>query len=174
MKMAYKKVIFFAVIVCYFGISGLVLAGLAVHWKTSKASPEQPVKYSHNLHVNTVGLGCTDCHIYTDKSVHAGLPALEICMDCHSSVAIEKPEIRKLLKYSELKEQVPWRRVYQLPDFVYFSHKRHVKKGVDCSECHGEIKAMDTARKIGSLEMGWCVNCHRKMGAPTDCVTCHK
>lgn len=99
---------------------------------------------------------------------------MKICADCHLKVATDKPEVKKLMKYWEDKQPVPWNKVHNLPWHVHFTHKRHIKAGIDCSVCHGEVRAMTTARQVRSLEMGWCVNCHREKGAPTDCLVCHK
>src|SRR4030067_1952114 len=95
-------------------------------------------------------------------------------MSCHRAIATDKEEIRKLTRHYEEKRPVLWIRVYSLPEHVYFSHKRHAKAGVDCAECHGMVGAMIKIRRVGSLEMGWCVSCHRVKGAPRDCATCHK
>ena len=83
-------------------------------------------------------------------------------------------EIRKLTGYVGGKRPVEWVRVHALPDFIYFSHKRHVKGGVDCRACHGDVGRMKKIQRVSMLTMGWCVSCHKARGASTDCATCHK
>jgi len=152
-------------------------------------TPEQPIEFPHNKHVKDVGLQCTYCHAYADKAVSPGIPPLEVCMGCHSVIATDKPRIKKLTEYWNKKEPVPWKRVNKLPDFVFFTHKRHVKAGVDCKACHGDLSTMTVAQRVKSLKMGWCLSCHNDVNgylkslglppakvdrAPTDCWTCHK
>jgi hypothetical protein len=158
----------------YFGVFLLITAALGFSWYRGGEAPDQPIAFPHTIHVSKLSLPCNFCHIYVDRSRHAGAPALETCMSCHRAIATEREEIRKLARHYEEKRPVAWIRVYSLPDHVYFSHKRHVKAGVDCSECHGMVGAMKKIRRVGSLEMGWCVSCHRAKGAPRDCATCHK
>jgi hypothetical protein len=95
-------------------------------------------------------------------------------MGCHKTIAVEREEIRKLTRHYEEKQPVQWVRVYALPDFIYFSHKRHVKAGVECATCHGDVAGMKRVRRVNELIMGWCVSCHRVRGASRDCATCHK
>ena len=158
----------------YFGLFFLLLAGIRLYWSFYLEPSEQPIAFSHRIHVLNMSLPCEQCHIYFSRSTRAGIPTVQTCMDCHSEIATEKPEIKKLLRYWQEKKPIPWIRIHSLPDFVHFSHKRHIKKGIDCSQCHGDIKAMKGARKVRSLKMGWCVNCHRSHSAPTDCTICHK
>lgn len=168
-----KKLIPLALIGLFlFGI--LVVVGLGFYWFHTESKPEQPIAFSHRVHLEKVGLKCEQCHQYADKSPQAGLPAVKICADCHTKVATDRPEIKKLMEYWNKKEPIPWNKVHVQPWHVYFTHKRHIKAGLECALCHGEVKAMDTVRKVRSLEMGWCVNCHKKYKAPTDCLTCHK
>jgi hypothetical protein len=155
-----------------FGI--LMVIGLGFHWNFTGKKPVQPIAFSHQIHIQKVGLECTHCHIYADKSPKAGIPAVKICMDCHETVAVDKPGIKKLKGYWDRKEPIPWMKVHRQPWHIYFTHKRHIKAKIECTTCHGEVKAMTTVRKVRTLEMGWCVNCHRAKNAPTDCLTCHK
>jgi len=152
----------------------LIISGRLLQWLNFEKNPDQPIAFSHKLHTGKVGLKCDQCHGYTGRSRKAGIPDMKICMDCHKKVATDKPEIKKLMKYWEEKEPVPWNKVHILPWHVHFTHKRHIKAEIDCTVCHGEVRAMTVARQVRSLDMGWCVNCHREMGAPTDCLVCHK
>ena len=155
-----------------FGI--LIVVGLGFYWHSTESKPEQPIAYSHNIHIEKVGLECEDCHQYAAVSPRAGIPAMQVCMDCHQTTAVDKPEIKKLLDYWNRKEPIPWVKVHNLAWHVHFTHKRHIKAKIDCTRCHGEVKAMSTARQVRSLNMGFCVTCHRENNAPTDCLACHK
>jgi hypothetical protein len=162
-------ILVFYLIVC----TGVVIA-LAVDWFDTGRAPQQPIAFSHPIHAGNLGLECTYCHQNAGRSPQATAPALSVCMDCHKNAALDRPEVQKLVGFWERKEAVSWNRVYELPWHVYFTHKRHISAGVDCSHCHGELKAQSTVRRVRSLDMGWCVSCHRSRQAPTDCWTCHK
>ncbi len=84
------------------------------------------------------------------------------------------PQVQKVMSYWNNKESIPWVRVNRVPDFVYFTHETHIANNVDCSSCHGNVATMDRITQPQPLTMGWCINCHRSRGAPTDCWTCHK
>lgn len=169
-----RKPLILLAVTAYFGVLLLIAAGLWVSWQRAGVAPDQPIAFPHTIHVSKLSLPCNFCHIFVDRSRHAGAPPLETCMSCHRSIATDREEIRKLTRHYEEKRPIEWNRVYSLPDFVYFSHKRHVKAGVDCSECHGKVGTMKKIRRVGLLTMGWCVSCHRARGAPRDCTTCHK
>lgn len=158
----------------YFGVFLILLLVFIFHWSKYEEAPEQPIAFSHKKHVGELELECTTCHLYADQSKHAGVPAVQICMSCHEGVATDKPEIQKLAKYWEDKEPIPWAKVHEVKDHVYFTHKRHIKAGIECVSCHGEIATMDKVYRVNSLKMGWCVDCHKSKGASLDCYTCHK
>jgi len=172
-----------AVLTGYFGLALVATLGLKAYWHDYKSKPVQPIEFPHVKHVQVVGLKCTDCHQYVDKGKHAGIPPMSKCMSCHESAATDRPGVQKLTKYWKNEAPIPWSKVHNLPPFVYFSHKRHVKffqtnRGIQpndlCKECHGQVKEMTTVRQVRSLTMGWCVSCHRQNGASVDCYTCHK
>jgi hypothetical protein len=158
----------------YFGASLLAVAGLGYSWYLSDPAPAQPIAFPHTVHAGTLKLPCTFCHQFVELSRHAGAPPLEVCMSCHRTVATDREEIKKLTAHYEGKKPVEWTRVYEIPDFIYFSHKRHVKAGLACDSCHGDVTAMLRVRRVRNLQMGWCVSCHRMRNAPMDCWTCHK
>jgi Cytochrome c7 and related cytochrome c len=158
----------------YFGACVLLVAGLGVLWYRSDPAPEQPIAFPHTVHAGQLQMPCTYCHTFVERSRHAGAPPLEICMGCHRSIATKREAIRTLTRHFEEKRPVQWKRVYALPDFIYFSHKRHVTAGVACAACHGNVAGMKRVRRVNVLEMGWCVSCHRVRGASRDCATCHK
>ena len=136
------------------------------YWGTDKHlvvgyKPEQPIKYSHRLHVNELGLDCRYCHFNVERSPVAGVPPTQVCMNCHKLVKTGSPEIQKLAEYHYAGEPVPWVRVHSLPQYAYFDHSAHVNKGVSCVECHGRVDLMEEVRHEKSLTMAWCLDCHR-------------
>ncbi len=161
-------------IVGYFGLFLLVTGGLAAYWAIYQQTAEQPIAFPHRVHAGQLQLPCNFCHRYVEQARQAGIPSLSRCMDCHRSIATERSEIKKLTRYFEAGQPVYWERLHQLPDFIYFSHKRHIKGEIPCAACHGEVTRMEVVRRVRSLEMGWCLACHRERGAATDCTTCHK
>ncbi len=163
-------------IVGFFGFLIVLALGRGYVWKIYRQTPVQPINFSHQIHVSKVGLQCTDCHTTVEKSTFAGIPPLQKCMSCHEKVATDRPEIQKLTEYWKKKEPVPWLRVYVIPvrNHVYFSHKRHIKAGVECRTCHGNVEVMPVMKRQRELQMGWCLSCHRANNAPDDCLTCHR
>lgn len=158
----------------YFGGSVLLAAGLWFLWYRTDPAPEQPIAFAHSLHAGRLGIPCTHCHAFVERGRSAGAPPLETCMGCHQSVAAERDEIRKLTRHYAEKRPVQWARIYAVPDFIYFSHKRHVRAGVTCWTCHGDVASMKRVRRVNDTVMGWCVSCHRVRSAPRDCAVCHK
>jgi len=150
----------------------IVLAGGGIfsvfvcwYWFTDKNlvvgyQPEQPVKYSHKLHVNDLGMDCRFCHFNVERSPIAGVPSSGVCMNCHERILPDSPEIIRLKRYHDTGRPVPWTRVYKLPEYAYFDHSVHVNKGVACVECHGRVDQMETVRHAQSLTMSWCLDCH--------------
>jgi hypothetical protein len=144
--------------------------------------PRQPIAFSHEIHAGKLGMDCLYCHYSAEKSPVANIPPVATCMGCHRIAMTDRPEVKKLIGYWERGETPPWVEVYKLPDYVKFNHKRHVKAGVQCAECHGPVEKMTVMYQHSSLKMGWCLSCHRqKMEDPKlqhldvtmDCVTCH-
>lgn len=137
--------------------------------------PKQPIPFSHRVHAGDNKIPCMYCHTGADKSKHAAVPAMNVCMNCHLTVAVTSPWIQQLSKAYENNTAIEWKKVHLLPDFVRFSHQPHVDKGVACQECHGPVEEMDVVSQHSDLSMGWCVNCHRKPenNAPINCSTCH-
>lgn len=157
-----------------FLLFSLLLAGMGMHWSSTGQAPEQPINFSHRIHAGNLELECTHCHVAVADAAQASVPALEICMECHNNVATDRDEIKKLTGYWNRQEPIAWIKVHTLPPHVRFIHKRHIRAGVDCLNCHGEVKAEARIRKVHTLTMGWCVDCHRSRGASDDCATCHK
>lgn len=162
-------------------------------------APAQPIFFSHVIHAGSFDIACQYCHSEARRSEYAGIPSVERCMGCHKIIgAQDNAEIRKIHDYWNRREQIPWVRVFKVPEYVYFPHKAHIRGGLECQSCHGPIERMrivgaKTGRELGNdlqhlvglrsppplLSMGWCVECHREqnrtrgMRAPLDCITCH-
>jgi hypothetical protein len=122
---------------------------------------DQPVPFSHQHHVADVGIDCRYCHASVEDSSFAGIPPTQTCMNCHSQLWTEAPILEPVrASYREDKPLV-WNRVHDVPDFVYFDHSIHVKKGVACVRCHGDVAEMPLTWKSATLYMEWCLECHR-------------
>ena len=157
-------------------IAFLIIATVYIYFIFPEAStgPEQPIPFSHRLHVDIKELDCNFCHNTVERSRFAGLPPVEKCLYCHEHIIPEHPQIKKLKSYDENGEPIPWVKVNHLPDHVYFSHQRHIKAGVACAECHGDVEKMDRIREVwtnssdqmlemGSpFKMGFCLECHQQ------------
>jgi hypothetical protein len=122
---------------------------------------EQPIPFSHQHHVGILGIDCRYCHTSVEKSSFAGLPATEICMNCHSQIWVGSQMLQPVRASYQSNEPLRWHRVYNLPGFVYFNHSIHVHKGIGCSSCHGQIDQMPLTYQVPTLLMDWCLECHR-------------
>lgn len=140
---------------------------------SAKAAPEQPIAFPHDVHASTYKIPCQYCHSSVSKSQFAGIPAVGTCMGCHRIAGRDRPGVKQLMSYDQKGESIPWIRVHDLPDFVHFTHEPHIRKGLDCAECHGRVQEMEAVRRVEPLSMGWCLDCHLERKAPTDCLTCH-
>ncbi|MUP36456.1 cytochrome c3 family protein [Labilibaculum euxinus] len=129
--------------------------------------PAQPIKFSHKVHAAGNKIDCRYCHTTADESKSAGIPHVNLCMNCHIIVR-EGPnsgkfEINKIIKAIENNTSVEWVRIHQLPDHVFFSHAQHANVGKrECQECHGPVEEMDVIKQVEDLSMGWCLDCHDK------------
>jgi cytochrome c7-like protein/class III cytochrome C family protein len=122
---------------------------------------DQPVQFSHKHHVADDGIDCRYCHTSVEKSAFAGVPPTETCMTCHSQIWIDSPLLAPVRESYRTGRPIEWERVHDLPDFVYFNHSIHIKKGIGCVSCHGRVDEMPITRKKQTLSMRWCLNCHR-------------
>lgn len=151
--------------------------------------PEQPIAFSHKVMAGTHEIECLYCHGNAETGPHAGIPTVSECMKCHSEVKGREPQAKEriavLLEHWEKKKPIEWVKVHDLADFVYFDHSRHIAAGLDCTECHGDVKTMDRVKRVNSLKMGWCLDCHKQdppedapshqlTRAPIHCSTCHR
>lgn len=153
----------------------LVLGGWAFFDSFSNVGygPTQPIPFSHKLHASTNKIPCLYCHSNAERSRHATVPGVGVCMNCHTVVRTERPTIQAVTQYYQANKPIPWIRVDRVPDYVYFSHQWHIARGFACQKCHGEVQNMDVVQQAKDLKMGFCISCHRQNQAPTDCNTCH-
>ncbi len=125
-------------------------------------APDQPVPFDHALHAGQLGIDCRYCHSFVEQSRHSNVPPASTCMNCHNQVRSDSPLLEPVRRSYETGEPVPWVRVHQLPDYVYFNHSVHVNRGVSCYECHGQINQMTVVRHEKPLSMAFCLECHRE------------
>jgi hypothetical protein len=131
-------------------------------YMTNQGVPrEQPVPFSHEHHYNGLGIQCGYCHTTAEQSSFAGIPPTHTCMTCHSQIWTNAPMLQPVRTSYQTGTSLEWVRVHDLPDFVYFSHKIHVAKGIACQVCHGDVNVMPLVRRTQSLQMRWCLECHR-------------
>jgi mono/diheme cytochrome c family protein len=148
----------FALVLLYEGVQQVMAVGL-----TQGYQPTQPIAFSHKLHAGEHQINCAYCHTSVYKSKSANIPSANICMNCHSQIKTESPEIKKIYRAIERKQPVQWVRVHNLPDLAYFNHSQHTQVGgLECQTCHGPIEKMDVVYQYSALTMGWCINCHRE------------
>jgi hypothetical protein len=150
------------------------LAGLAGVWGVILDSPyvteayvarRQPVPFSHKHHVGDVGLDCRYCHSSVEQSAYAGLPSTKVCMTCHSQLFTDAAMLEPVRSSFRDDASLEWIRVNDLPDYVYFNHSIHVKNGVGCVTCHGPVDQMPLTWRANTLNMNWCLGCHRDPAA---------
>jgi len=152
-------------------VGGLVLVGLLV-WggalmhKSGYRTGEgiylhQPVPFSHEHHVRGLGVDCRYCHTSVETSASAGIPPVATCMNCHRQIWTNSDMLEPVRQAWRTGVPIQWERVHDLPDFVYFNHAVHVAKGIGCAECHGRVDEMPLTLQVASLDMQWCLDCHR-------------
>src|SRR3989338_10956772 len=143
------------------GVISLLVIGAILFTAYGRVNgPEQPIKFSHKIHAGDFKIACEYCHSYARRSTVAGVPSVARCMGCHKVTALDKPEVKKLADYWNRKEAIPWVKIFDQPDFVYFSHEPHVLKGIACQICHGPVERMEQVREAVVLNMERCVTCH--------------
>jgi hypothetical protein len=122
---------------------------------------DQPVPFSHKHHVAGLGIDCRYCHNSVEKSGFAGIPPTHTCMNCHQQIWVNSPLLKPVRDSYKDNTPIPWVRVHNLAEFVYFDHSIHIHKGIGCTTCHGPIQEMNLTYQYASLYMEWCLNCHR-------------
>jgi len=157
-----------------------VAAVLLITRPTGQAAP-QPLTFDHSVHVQIAGLDCSFCHRTASLGATAGYPDVQQCMFCHQVIAQVsrapqqyQSDLQRVRDAWTQQQPIDWARIHRVPDHVHFVHASHIRAGVDCATCHGDVgnKAGQVVQ-VRSLLMGDCVSCHRERGAPTECVTCH-
>lgn len=182
----------------------VTVIGVIVIWQNGKFrqygdqsgyQPIQPINFSHKLHAGDNNINCLYCHSSADKSKVAGIPTATTCMNCHTKVLPDSPEVQKIAKAIKEDKPIEWVKVNDVPDHVVFNHSRHVKAGVNCNTCHGEVETMEKISQFSNFSMGSCISCHRThqnvvldaegnplpgtietknlLKAKTDCSVCH-
>ena len=132
-------------------------------WVTqAQVAREQPIPFSHQHHVGGMGVDCRYCHTSVEKAAYAGIPPTKTCMNCHAQLWSDSPTLEPVRESWRTGKSIEWVRVHDLPDFVYFNHSAHVNKGVGCTTCHGRIDQMPLVHQEASLQMEWCLQCHRQ------------
>jgi hypothetical protein len=141
-----------------------VAVGLGFSPKTTAVgyAPDQPVPYSHALHVGKLGLDCRYCHNTVESTPFASLPPTQTCINCHANIKTESPALKPIRESWATGKPVEWTKIHDLPDYAYFNHSAHVNRGVGCVSCHGRIDQMDVVMQAQPLSMGWCLDCHRQ------------
>jgi hypothetical protein len=148
-----------------FAAAGLLWLLAAVNrspWvTTATVAREQPIQFSHERHVGGNGIDCRYCHTSVEESAFAGIPPTKTCMNCHSEIFSNSPFLEPVRASFRDDTPLQWTRVHDLPDYVYFNHSIHVNKGVGCTTCHGQVDRMPLIWQQNSLQMEWCLDCHR-------------
>ena len=145
-------------VLLYAGVQSVMAVGL-----TQGYQPTQPIAFSHKIHAGENQINCAYCHTSVYKSKSANIPSANICMNCHSQIKTESPEIKKIYRAIERKQPIQWVRIHNLPDLAYFNHSQHTQVGgIQCQTCHGPIQNMEVVYQYSALTMGWCINCHRE------------
>jgi hypothetical protein len=152
-------------------LAGVIIALVAVvgfFWYYGSPSytdvgyqPRQPVPYSHKLHADDLGLDCRYCHNLVEKSPHANIPPTQTCMNCHKLIATDSKKLLPVRESWSEQKPIEWVRVHKVADYAYFHHGAHLRAGIGCASCHGNVAQMEVVHQVQPLSMGWCLDCHR-------------
>lgn len=147
-------------------IAGLTVAGVYYYAMPSYTrvdyAPVQPVAFSHEQHVGRLGIDCRYCHVGVEESPVAVVPSTRTCQNCHSLVQVQSPLLAEVRDSEKSGLPIAWEAVHKVPDYVYFNHSVHVRRGVGCVSCHGQVNEMPIVRHAEPLSMSWCLKCHRE------------
>lgn len=155
-------------------LTGLIVVALGVALNSLQRSPwvtkqgqraDQPVPFSHRHHVEGLGIQCQYCHTSVERAAYSGIPPTKTCMNCHSQIWTNAAMLEPVRQSWATGQSIKWIRVHDLPDYVYFNHSIHVNKGIGCASCHGRVDEMPIMYMENSLQMEWCLNCHRNPAA---------
>jgi len=154
----------------------LILAIFSVLLLRGNPAVSQPIAFNHLLHTDEVGADCVDCHQYAKSGVIATIPNIAVCADCHEEAQTESAEELRVVEFIQKGTLIPWRKIYRVPDHVYFSHRRHTQLAeIECETCHGSVGARTepVVQPLVQQSMGWCIDCHERSSVTKDCVSCH-
>ena len=165
------------VFICGGALATLVVAGVWYYFtpKYTRVGymPTQPVPFSHEIHVNQLGMDCRYCHSHVEVAAHSNVPTTQTCMNCHAHLGNARaaapndpagaghPKLAAVWDSWESGQPIEWIRIHQAPDYVYFNHAVHVNRGVSCKSCHGPVNRMEVVWHDEPHSMGWCLECHR-------------
>ncbi len=139
----------------------LFVIGLDPATNRTGYAPEQPVEFSHALHVGELQMDCRACHSNVEDGSFAAIPTTQTCMNCHSNIRPDSPALEAVRESYETGEPIAWTKVHDLPDHAYFDHPAHVNKGIGCATCHGPVDEMEQMYQHEPMTMAWCLECHR-------------
>jgi hypothetical protein len=158
-----SKVSIVGILLLVGGLIGAIMAiGSSSYVTRANEFIEQPLQFSHLHHVGDDGIDCRYCHTSVENSAFAGIPPTKTCMNCHSQIWVASPILEPVRASFRDDNPLRWIRVHDLPDFVYFNHSIHVKKGMGCETCHGRVDEMPLMVQEAPLQMQWCLACHRE------------
>ena len=153
--------------------AGIIAATVLGQTAKAPTPPVQPLPFSHKQHLDQ-GLECHDCHTNPDPGERMGFSTTANCMACHQEIAADTAAIKELTKFHQRKQAVPWVRIYQNPEWVWFSHRAHLAAGAKCDRCHGPVAQRDVLWKEVPVTMESCMKCHRESNASNACNYCHE
>src|SRR6266436_2400413 len=154
--------VFFGALLAALALGGVMGLARAPYLTNQNVTREQPIQFSHKHHVGDDGIDCRYCHTSVETAASAGIPSTAVCMNCHKQIWADSPYLEPVRASFKSGKPLEWIRVHDLPDFAYFNHSIHVNKGVGCSTCHGRIDQMPVVSQANSLQMEWCLECHRR------------
>jgi len=140
---------------------GMALINRSSYVTRAGVAREQPVPFSHRHHAGELGIDCRYCHTAVELGPIAGIPPTKTCMNCHSQIWVDSPVLEPVRASFRTDKSIEWIKVHDLPDFVYFNHSIHVRQGIGCVSCHGRVDRMNLMWQESSLQMEWCLDCHR-------------
>ncbi len=159
---ALARILWTLLAIVVIGVPVLLMAWVRTPYVTGQfAQLPQPVPFDHRHHVVDDEIGCLYCHQDAERGPHAGVPATDLCLNCHSQIWTDSPVLKIVWQSDRERRPIAWQRVTFLPDFVYFNHAIHIDKGVGCETCHGRVDEMPRVYQVAPLTMSWCLDCHR-------------
>jgi len=144
---------------CY--VVGVFVLGASPRTTDVGYAPVQPIAYSHTLHVGELKMDCRYCHTGVEDAAHASVPPTQTCLNCHARIRAESVQLEAVRLSERTGHPIEWVRIHDLPDYSYFDHSAHVRRGIGCVSCHARVDRMDVVYQAKLLTMGWCLDCHR-------------